>query len=106
MKITHVPTIQPQILQAASNLDKAPKNIEALMFGVYLMAITSMEDRDVLIMFNEPKQQLLTRYLSATQQALVNASFMKIDDAIVLQAFVLYLVSIGTYWKRRKDSQI
>lgn len=57
------------------------------------MALTSMEERDVQTMFNEPKQHVLTRFLSATQQALVNVSFMKIDDAIVLQAFVLYLVS-------------
>lgn len=96
LKITHVPTIQPQILQAASNLGKAPKNIEALMFGIYLMAITSMEDIDVQTMFHEPKQQILTRYLGATQQALVNASFMKIDDAVVLQAFLLYLVGALT----------
>lgn len=94
LKITHVPTIQPQILQAASSLDRAPKNIEALMFGIYVMALTSMEERDVQTMFNEPKQHVLTRFLSATQQALVNVSFMKIDDAIVLQAFVLYLVRI------------
>lgn len=92
LKITHVPSIQPQMLQAASNLENAPKNIEALMFGVYLMAITSMEDSAVQSMFNESKNQLLTRYLSATQQALINASFMRVDDPILLQAFVLYLV--------------
>ena len=93
LKITHVPTVQPQILQAASSLDKTPKNIEALMFGLYLMAVTSMEENDVMRMFNESKQHVLTRYLSATQQALVNASFMRVDDAILLQAYVLYLVS-------------
>lgn len=92
LKITHVPTIQPQILQAASNLDKVPKNIEAFMFGVYVMAITSMEERHAQSMFSESKQQLLTRYLPATQQALVNAEFMRVDDPLVLQAFVLYLV--------------
>lgn len=93
LKITHVPTVQPQILQAASNLSKVPKNIEALMLGIYVMAITSMEERDVQNMFNESKQQILPRYLSATQQALVNASFMRVEDPLVLQAFVLYLVS-------------
>jgi predicted RNA-binding protein with RPS1 domain len=92
LKITHVPTVQVKVLQAASTLGKAPKNIEALMFGIYLMAITSMEEKQVVSMFNEPKQQLLSRYLSATQQALVNASFMLVDDPLVLQAFVLYLV--------------
>lgn len=62
------------------------------MFGIYLMAITSLEEPDVQKMFNESKQGLLKRYLSATQQALVNASFMRLDDAVNLQAFVLYLV--------------
>lgn len=92
LKMTHIPTIQPQILEAASHLEKTPKNIEALMFGIYLMAITSMEEKEVQRLFNQSKQSLLTRFLSATQQALINASFMKVDDLIVLQAFVLYLV--------------
>ena len=96
LKITHVPTVQPQILQAASALDKMPKNIEAFMFGVYVMAITSMDERHVQSMFSESKQQLLTRYLPATQQTLVNAGFMRVDDPLVLQAFVLYLVRTNT----------
>lgn len=92
LKITHVPTVQSQIIEASSQLDKAPKNIEALMFSIYLMAITSLEDADVQRRFKEPKQELLARYHAATQQALTNAGFMRVNDSIVLQAFVLYLV--------------
>lgn len=92
LKITHVPTAQAQVLGATTQLDKAPKNIEALMFGIYLMAVTSLEEKEVQRLFNEDKQSVLKRFLTATQQALVNASFLKSEDPLVLQAFVLYLV--------------
>lgn len=92
LKITHVPTVQPQVLTAITNLEGVSKSTEALMFGIYVMAITSMDENEVLRIFHEPKQALLTRYLSSTQQALINADYMKVDDLIVLQAHVLYLV--------------
>lgn len=92
LKVTHIPTVQAQIIAASSNLDKVPKNIEALMFGIYLMAITSLEEAEVLKMFNEPKKELQARYLSALQQALTHAGFMRFNDPITLQAFLLYLV--------------
>lgn len=92
LKITHVPTVQAQVLDATTRLDRAPKNIEALMFGIYCMAITSLEDSEVLKLFNEPKQTILVRFLASTQQALINANYMKVDDLLVLQAYVLYLV--------------
>lgn len=80
------------MLGAITNLESAPKNIEALLFGIYVMAITSMDENEVLRIFHEPKKPLLTRYLSSTQQALINANYMKVDDLVVLQAYVLYLV--------------
>lgn len=55
LKITHVPTIQGQIIQATSRLDRAPKNIEALMFAIYVMAITSLEETAVADMFASPR---------------------------------------------------
>ncbi|KAK7426924.1 hypothetical protein QQZ08_006516 [Neonectria magnoliae] len=94
LKITHVPTVQAQIIEASSNIESAPKNIEALMFAIYLMAITSLEDVDVQRMFNEPKMELLGRYHTATQQALTNAGFMRDSDPILLQAYLLYLFAV------------
>lgn len=92
LKITHAPTVQGKIVEATSQLDRAPKNIEALMFAIYLMAVTSLEDFDVQRRFGEPKQELLGRYFSALQQALLNAGFMRNHDFYSLQAYVLYLV--------------
>src|SRR5262249_40870741 len=93
LKVTHVPTIQGQILEATAGLQNAPANLETLMFAIYLMAITSLEEPDVERMFSETKRELIARYCTALQQSLVNASFMRINDPLLLQAFTLYLVS-------------
>lgn len=93
LKITHIPTIQPKVIEASSNLENAPKNIEALMFAIYVMAITSLDDQEVEMRFNAPKKELLGRYFAALQQALTNAGFLRDRDHITLQAYLLYLVS-------------
>ncbi|KAI8687120.1 Zn(2)-C6 fungal-type domain-containing protein [Fusarium sp. Ph1] len=94
LKITHIPTVQAQIIEASSDIANAPSNIEALMFSIYLMAITSLEDADVYKRFNESKKELLARYHSGTQQALAKAGFMRVNDPILLQAYILYLFAV------------
>lgn len=94
LKITHVPSIQSKIIEATSRPHEAPKNIEALMFGIYVISINSIEDAEVQRIFGETKQELLGRYFPALQQALVNASFMRVPDFLTLQAYLLYLVSL------------
>ncbi|KAL7814171.1 N-terminal binuclear Zn cluster-containing protein [Trichoderma aethiopicum] len=94
LKITHVPSIQSKIIEATSRLHAAPKNIEALMFGIYVISIHSVEDAEAQRIFGETKQELLGRYFPALQQALVNASFMRTPDPLTLQAYLLYLMTV------------
>ncbi|UPK96557.1 hypothetical protein LCI18_007492 [Fusarium solani-melongenae] len=94
LKITHIPTVQAQIIEASSDIANVPSNIEALMFSIYFMAITSLEDADVYKRFNESKKELLARYHSGTQQALTKAGFMRVNDPILLQAYILYLFAV------------
>ncbi|KAF5027461.1 hypothetical protein F66182_422 [Fusarium sp. NRRL 66182] len=94
LKITHIPTVQAQIIEASSDIENVPKNIEALMFAIYFMAITSLEGADVHRRFNEPKEDLLARYNAGTQQALTQAGFMRVNDPILLQAYILYLFAV------------
>jgi len=94
LKLTHTPTLQVRIIEASANLNKASLSLEALMFSIYLMAITTMQDDEVYAMFDEPKRTLLGRYCKATQQALLNAEFMRQPDLTILQAFLLYLVGV------------
>ncbi|QLI63586.1 Aurofusarin cluster transcription factor [Metarhizium brunneum] len=94
LKITHAPSIQSQIIQASSNLESAPKNLEALMFGIYCMAITSLDDAEVEKMLNRPKKEVLAQFFEGLQQALLNAGLMRYNDFLSLQAYVLYLFAV------------
>lgn len=101
LKISHVPTLQGRIIGAAADPIEIPKSLEALMFAIYFIAVQSMTDEDVQSTFGEDKPVLLARYHKATQQALTNASFMRSNELMVLQAYLLYLVStIHTQFSR------
>ena len=93
LKITHTPSLQAQIIEAGTNVSKIPPPLEALMFSIYFMAITSMTEDDVQSAFDEDKARLLGKFHRASQQALINAGFMRSTDIMVLQAYFLYLVS-------------
>lgn len=95
LKISHVPTLQVQIVGAGADLAKTPKPLEALMFSIYLIAVKSMTDDEVQRTFGEVKSTVLDQYNRALQQALVNAGFMRSNDLMVLQAFILYLASLA-----------
>ncbi|KAK0630755.1 fungal-specific transcription factor domain-containing protein [Bombardia bombarda] len=97
LKLSHVSTLQTQIISAGANTAKIPKPLEALMFAIYFAAISSMEDDEAQSMFGEDRAIMLSKYHGATQQALINAGFMRATDIMVLQAFVLYLMSIRPY---------
>lgn len=92
LKLTHTPTLQGQIIEAAANTSKVPKPLEALMFSIYFVAITSMPEDEVQSMFSVDKTRLLSKYHHGAQQALINAGFMRSPDIIVLQAYFMYLV--------------
>ncbi|MBE3043515.1 fungal specific transcription factor domain-containing protein [Candidatus Bathyarchaeota archaeon] len=92
LRITHVPTAQGRVIEASANLERTPMGLEALMFAVYLMALISIDDAEVQVMFGEPRMQVLGRFHLAAQQALINAGLMRTNDITVLQAYILYLV--------------
>lgn len=92
-KILHSPSIQQQILDATSDLERVPKNIEALMFGIYSMAVATLNEEECHSAFGEDKMILFSRYQADTRQALINSGYLKSSDIVVLQAFTLYLVS-------------
>ncbi|OKL63292.1 hypothetical protein UA08_01712 [Talaromyces atroroseus] len=94
IKIVHVPTLQKRILDAASDLSSLSPELEALMFSIYSTALLCMQDDEVEKYFEESKPTLLSRYRQCTQQALVNAGVLGTSELMVLQAFVLFILSI------------
>jgi len=101
LKVIHVLTLQNQIINAMADTARIPRPLEALMFAIYYAAVTSMTDDEVRGYFDEDKTVLLSKYHMATQQALVNAGFLRSTELMVLQALLLYLVSVPKHSDRR-----
>ncbi|RAQ53768.1 hypothetical protein AFGD_006808 [Aspergillus flavus] len=97
-KIIHVPTLQPHILNASGNIDSMPSELEALMFTIYCAAIRSLSDEEVLQGFGKSRTALLAQYQQASQSALIKAGLLKTSNMVVLQAFVIFILSVrGEY---------
>ena len=93
LRISHVPTLQTQIVEACADLSKVSKPLEALMFNIYLIAVKSLTGEETQATFGESRETMLSRFNKASQQALINVGFMRSNELTVLQAFFLYLVS-------------
>ncbi|CAD0082355.1 unnamed protein product, partial [Aureobasidium vineae] len=105
VKMLHIPTVQPLILNAASDPKKqisAPK--QALCFAIYLVAIGSVPQcihAEAERIMDQPINELINLYTGLAQQALVNACFLQTPNFITLQALTLFLVA----QRARTDSQ-
>ncbi|KAK3390530.1 fungal-specific transcription factor domain-containing protein [Podospora didyma] len=97
LKLSHISTLQAQIISASANPGKIAKPLEALMFAIYFSAITSMTEEEAQSTFGEDRAILLNKFHAATQQALVNAGFMRSTELMVLQALFLYLLCARPY---------
>lgn len=93
-KVIHAPLVQPQVIEASKDFDSISKPATALLFAIYAAAVISLKEDDCQTQLNGPKSVLLTRYVSACQQALAAASFMKSRNIVTLQAYVIFLVSL------------
>lgn len=92
IRLFHASTIQQMVLDAAADLEGVPKNIEALMFGIYAAATISMSNEECQKRFNERKEVVLNRFQSAARRALRAVGYLRSTDIVVLQAFTLHLV--------------
>ena len=43
-KIVHVPSLQPAIQKATTDIERIPRSLEALMFAIYAAAVISLKD--------------------------------------------------------------
>ncbi|OLN81899.1 putative transcriptional regulatory protein C139.03-like protein 10 [Colletotrichum chlorophyti] len=98
LKILHIPTMEKLIRDMRRNIDELTPGNEALLFSIYYAAITSMEDEEVEKNFGSKKEQMLSQYRFALEQALAKANFLNTSDMVVLQAFVMFLTLV-----RRED---
>ena len=95
LRVTHTPTLQGRIIEAAGNLANVPAALEALMFSIYSMAVLSLAEEDCQAIFGMPKADLLKKFQFGCQQALLNCGFLRSADRDCLTALYLHLVSFS-----------
>ncbi|KAL1596510.1 hypothetical protein SLS60_009157 [Paraconiothyrium brasiliense] len=98
VKVLHIPTFEPVLLEAISNPEKITKSLEPLMFAIYYGAVTSMMPKECIEKCGEERNALLHRYRFGLEQGLARANFLFCDEMIILQAFVVFLILL-----RRND---
>ncbi|KNG81473.1 fungal specific transcription factor domain protein [Aspergillus nomiae NRRL 13137] len=94
IKILHGPTVQQQLLEASGSLNTVSKELEALMFSIYCIALVSLKADDVQKTYGESKALLLSRFRRGARLAFTKAGILRTSKTVVLQAFVLYLLSM------------
>lgn len=95
LKVTHTPSLQGHIIEAAGNVTKISPTLEALMFGIYCVAILSLVEEDCQDIFGSSKEDLLMRFHFGCQQALQSCRFLRSGDRDCLTALYLYLVRLS-----------
>lgn len=98
VKVLHIPTFEPVLVDAIANPEKVSKSLEPLMFAIYYGAVTSMMPKECLERCGEDRHTLLHRYRFGLEQGLARANFLFCDEMIILQAFVVFLILL-----RRND---
>ena len=96
LKVTHTPSLQGRVIEAASNVTNINPILEALMFSIYCMSILSLNVEDCQTIFGSSKEDLLMRYQFGCQQALLNCGFLRCGDRDCLTALYLYLVCLAS----------
>ncbi|KAF2731933.1 hypothetical protein EJ04DRAFT_441932 [Polyplosphaeria fusca] len=98
VKVLHVPSIEPQFLDAVTHAEKIPKGLECLMFAVYYGAVTSIMPQECRERWGEDRNELLEKYRFGLEQALARANFLYCDEMVILQAYIVFLMLL-----RRND---
>jgi len=96
-KIIHVPTLQPHLADAASDSHNVPKNVEALLFSIFLMAVVSLTPEECQVLLGYSKEEAYRRFSSGTRLTLMRMGFLKSHDLMTLQALVIYVVRSSSY---------
>jgi len=92
-KIIHVPTVQPYVLEATTNILNVPLHYQALLFSIYSMAVVSVTEQECVAMFGVSRALVLGRYTLGARASLARFNFLKNENMAILQALILFQVS-------------
>jgi hypothetical protein len=92
LKVTHTPSLQKRIIDAAGDVSKVDPPMEALMFSIYCVSTFTLDEQECVDMFQTSRHDLLASYQLGAREALLNCGFLRTGDRDCLTALHLYLV--------------
>jgi hypothetical protein len=92
IKIVHVPTLQPRLIEITTDHSNVALNYQALFFGIYLMASISLLDHESMQLLGMSREQAIRKFALGLKQSLVKADFLRNHDMVTLQALTFFLV--------------
>lgn len=106
VKILHIPTTQQMIMEESTDLISVPPSTEALMFAIYLSALTATIDAECQKKMGNSVDNIMAKYTVLVQQALHNANFMESSNLTTLQALTTFLVSKFVFTSSFRSQQL
>ncbi|KAK4230397.1 activator of stress genes 1 [Podospora fimiseda] len=99
-KVIHVPSVQPHLAEAVNGPRTLPKNVEALLFAIFVMAAVSLTPEECQGILGYSREDALHRYSTGVRLCLIRMGFLKSHDLVTLQAIVIYLISLQGRYNR------
>ncbi|KAG5919893.1 hypothetical protein E4U42_006393 [Claviceps africana] len=98
LKVIHVPTVQPMVLEGAINIMSLPHDQQALLFSIYSAATLSMSESETIQVLGLSREVAAQKFLTGTKMALVRFNFLKNYNMTAFQALLHFMHSLqGRY---------
>ncbi|KAK4247034.1 fungal-specific transcription factor domain-containing protein [Corynascus novoguineensis] len=97
-KIIHAPSLQPYFVATTTGgRDTIPKNVETLMYSIFLMAAVSMTPDECRELLGYSREEAIQQFSEGARLNLIRSSFLKWHGMTSLQALLIYISLQGRY---------
>lgn len=93
-------------MEESTDLISVPPSTEALMFAIYLSALTATIDAECQKKMGNSVDNIMAKYTVLVQQALHNANFMESSNLTTIQALTTFLVSKFVFTSSFRSQQL
>ncbi|RGP67728.1 transcription factor [Fusarium sporotrichioides] len=93
-KMIHGPSTEQLIISAMTNPVDMPHKSRALLFSICLASVVSLSKDEAKSMLDLHKNEAIQRFTDGLKTALNKVNYLRNYDMAILQALVLYLISL------------
>lgn len=95
-KVIHVPTVQPMVVKGVSDLESMPLEQQALLLSMCTISVVSLSNDECSNLLGMSWKTAFELFSTATKSALKEINIVKNHNRIILQALLLYPVSVSS----------